>query len=88
MKRQFGACRDEVADCTPEEAAGWVRRVIQRSGKGVGNWMAYFARATSNHPGFQEWCAESRAFDGGGRKPVQAEESSRDRLLRLRAGGK
>ena len=71
VKRQFGACRDEVSDCTPTEAAGWIRRVVQKAGKGIGSWPKYWLTATANHPGFKEWCAEERGF--GERKPAKKE---------------
>jgi hypothetical protein len=85
----FGACRDEVSDCTPEEAAGWVRRVIQKARKGIENWAAYFLTATTEDPGkrqpanhvsFKEWCGGERSFEQ--RKPVQAEESFVERQYR------
>ena len=76
VKQLFGACRDEAPDCTPEEVAFWIHRVIQKATKGVNNWVGYLLKAVPPYfqaPAFAAWRVEQQGFEAMERKPVKQE---------------
>jgi hypothetical protein len=67
VSQLFGMCRDEAADCTPDEVATWIYRKISiKEGQHVRCWVGYLHTSVPpcfQAPGFEKWRAEVRAFD-------------------------